>query len=179
MNYKEKDVINAIQQDKIAFENLYRDINTDLYKMALYMLGNHQIAEETVSETVLDALIGITKLKDEARFESWILKILTNKCKRRMKEKYHKFSAFNPNAQEFEESLNQRRSQEKDLEAKTDVQIALSKLQPKDRMIVTLCVVEGYKSHEVADVLSMKPATVRSRLNRSLAKMREYLEVKE
>ena len=55
MNYKEKDVINAIQQDKIAFENLYRDINTDLYKMALYMLGNHQIAEETVSETVLDA----------------------------------------------------------------------------------------------------------------------------
>ena len=69
--------------------------------------------------------------------------------------------------------MNQRRSQEKDLEAKTDVQIALSKLQPKDRMIVTLCVVEGYKSHEVAAVLSMNPATVRSRLNRSLARMRE------
>ncbi len=96
-----------------------------------------------------------------------------------MREKYHKFSVFNPNAQEFDDSLNQQLCQEKDIDATTDVQIALSKLQPKDRMIVTLCVVEGYKSHEVADVLSMNPTTVRSRLNRSLAKMREYLEVKE
>lgn len=179
MNYKEKDVKNAMRHDKIAFESLYRDINTDLCKMALYMLGNNQIAEEIVSETVLDALIGITKLKDETRFEAWILKILTNKCKRRMREKYHKFSVFNPNAQEFDDSLNQQLCQEKDIDATTDVQIVLSKLQPKDRMIVTLCVVEGYKSHEVADVLSMNPTTVRSRLNRSLAKMREYLEVKE
>ena len=70
MNYKEKDVKNAMRHDKIAFESLYRDINTDLCKMALYMLGNNQIAEEIVSETVLDALIGITKLKDETRFEA-------------------------------------------------------------------------------------------------------------
>ena len=76
MNYKEKDVKNAMRHDKIAFESLYRDINTDLCKMALYMLGNNQIAEEIVSETVLDALIGITKLKDETRFEAWILKRL-------------------------------------------------------------------------------------------------------
>ncbi|MCI8955417.1 MAG: RNA polymerase sigma factor [Eubacterium sp.] len=179
MNYKEKDVKNAMHNNKIAFENLYRDINTDLYKMALYVLGNSQIAEEVVSDTVLDALTGITKLKDETRFEAWILKMLTNKCKRRMKENYNKFSVFNPNAQDFDDSLNEQLCQEKDIDVKTDIQIALSKLQPKDRMIVTLCVVEGYKSREVAAVLSMKPTTVRSRLNRSLAKMRGYLEVKE
>ena len=44
-------------------------------------------------------------------------------------------------------------------------------------MIVSLCVVEGYKSNEVAEILSMNPSTVRSRLNRSLKKMKEYLEV--
>ena len=43
-------------------------------------------------------------------------------------------------------------------------------------MIVSLCVVEGYKSNEV-EILSMNPSTVRSRLNRSLKKMKEYLEV--
>ena len=60
---------------------------------------------------------------------------------------------------------------------KTDVKIALSKLNTEDRMIVSLCVVEGYKSNEVAEILSMNPSTVRSRLNRSLKKMKEYLEV--
>lgn len=178
MNYNERDVQNAINNDKIAFEKLYRDINMDLYKMALYMLGDSEIASEVVGDTVIDALVGITKLKDVTRFESWILKILTNKCKRKMKEKYNRFSVFNPNAQDFDDNISQVSSQERDFDAKTDVQIALSKLKQKDRMIVTLCVVEGYKSHEVAAIMSMNPSTIRSRLNRSLAKMREYLEVK-
>ena len=178
MNYNERDVQNAINNDKIAFEKLYRDINMDLYKMALYMLGDSEIASEVVSDTVIDALVGITKLKDGTRFESWILKILTNKCKRKMKEKYNRFSVFNPNAQDFDDNISQVSSQERDFDTKTDVQIALSKLKQKDRMIVTLCVVEGYKSHEVAAIMSMNPSTIRSRLNRSLAKMREYLEVK-
>lgn len=177
MNYNERDVQNAINNDKIAFEKLYRDINMDLYKMALYMLGDSEIASEVVGDTVIDALVGITKLKDVTRFESWILKILTNKCKRKMKEKYNRFSVFNPNAQDFDDNISQVSSQERDFDAKTDVQIALSKLKQKDRMIVTLCVVEGYKSHEVAAIMSMNPSTIRSRLNRSLAKMREYLEV--
>lgn len=177
MNYNERDVQNAMRNDKIAFENLYRDINTDLYKMALYMLGDSEIASEVVSDTVIDALTGITKLRDVARFEGWILKILTNKCKRKMKEKYNKFSVYNPNAQDFDDSVDQISGSENDIDTKTDVQIALWKLQPKDRMIVTLCVVEGYKSHEVATIMSMNASTVRSRLNRSLAKMREYLEV--
>ena len=94
-----------------------------------------------------------------------------------MKEKYNRFSVFNPNAQDFDDNISQVSSQERDFDTKTDVQIALSKLKQKDRMIVTLCVVEGYKSHEVAAIMSMNPSTIRSRLNRSLAKMREYLEV--
>lgn len=102
---------------------------------------------------------------------------MTNKCKRRIREKYNKFSVFHPNAQDFDDNINRVLGQEKDIDTKTDVQIALGRLQPKDRMIVTLCVVEGYKSHEVAAIMSMNPSTVRSRLNRSLAKMREYLEV--
>ena len=64
-----------------------------------------------------------------------------------------------------------------DREEATDIQIALSKLNKTDRIIVSLCVVEGYKSHEVGKILSMNPSTVRTRLNRGIEKMREYLEV--
>ena len=95
----------------------------------------------------------------------------------KIKDKYNKFNVYNPNAIGVEAGENVSKGENIDHETKTDVQIALSKLNTKDRMIVSLCVVEGYKSSEVAEILSMNSSTVRSRLNRSLKKMREYLEV--
>ena len=90
MKYNQNDVSLAIKQDRKAFENIYIDINNDLYKMALYMLGNSELAKEVVSDTVMDAMVGICKLKSPERFEKWVLKILTNKCKRKIKDKYNK-----------------------------------------------------------------------------------------
>lgn len=178
MNYNKQDVLLAIHNDKNAFERLYCSISNDLFKMAVYILGDVELAEEAVSETVMDGLTGIKKLKDADKFERWILKILTVKCNRKIKDKYNKFSVYNPNAQNIDDFNEKSVSCTDDNETKTDVQIALSKLDKKDRMIVSLCVVEGYKSHEVAEILSMNASTVRTRLNRSLGKMREYLEVK-
>ena len=40
-------------------------------------MGDVLLAQEVVSDTVLDALTGITKLKNPDSFEPWILKILT------------------------------------------------------------------------------------------------------
>lgn len=179
MIYRESDVRNAMNKDNIAFANVYKSINEDLFKMAFYILGNRETAKDIVSETILDAYCGIEKLNDPARFEQWILKILTNKCKRKIKEKYEKFSVFHPNARNIEDYNLAESKYISEHEERTDVQIAMMKLKKEDRMIVSLCVVEGYTSKEVARILSMNSSTVRSRLNRSLDKMKKYLEVKE
>lgn len=178
MKVEKNDVLLAMKKDKNAFENIYKSICEELFKMAFYIIGNRELAKDIVGETVLDAYTGIEKLKDPDRFTQWILKILTNKCKRKIKEKYNKFSVFSPNARNIEDYDLESNDSFAKRDEITDVQIALSKLKHQDRMIVSLCIVEGYKSHEVAKILSMNPSTVRSRLNRSLGKMREYLEVK-
>lgn len=170
MNFKENDVSLAMKKDNNAFANLYKSIYEDLFKMAFYIMGNREIAKDIVSETILDAYKGISGLKDAAKFEQWILKILTNKCKRRIKEKYSKFSVFSPNARNIDDYNLKARDDFSNKDEITDVQIALSRLESKDRTIVTLCIVEGYKSNEVSEILSMNPSTVRSRLNRSLKK---------
>ena len=162
MNFNRKDVLAATKGNMHAFEQIYIDINNDLYKMALYILGNSELAKDIVSA---DA------------FESWILKILTNKCKQKLNYKYNKFNVFNPNIKDESHMEKVESNSNIGNAEKTDVKIALSKLNTEDRMIVSLCVVEGYKSNEVAEILSMNPSTVRSRLNRSLKKMKEYLEV--
>ena len=177
MKYDKQDVVLAMGNDKKAFERLYCSINNDLYKMGIYIMGDVLLAQEVVSDTVLDALTGITKLKNPDSFEPWILKILTTKCNRKIKDKYNKFSVFNPKSKTMEDVELRESTKYEDREEATDIQRALSKLNKTDRIIVSLCVVEGYKSHEVGKILSMNPSTVRTRLNRGLEKMREYLEV--
>ncbi|MFQ9516580.1 MAG: RNA polymerase sigma factor [Eubacterium sp.] len=178
MKFDEKAVLMAMKNDNEAFASIYRSICTDLYKMAFYIMGNGTLAEDIVSDTVLDAYKGISKLKDSSKFEQWILKILTNKCKKMLRSKYSRFSVFNPDARNIDDY---NLKSENDLSAqdeRTDIQNAISKLPQLDRMIISLCIVEGYKSHEAAQILSMNPSTVRSRLNRSLAKIKNDLEVK-
>ena len=178
MNFDKNDVLNATKNNKEAFANLYDDIYADLFKMAFYIMGNKELAEDVVSETVLDAYKGISSLKEIDKFENWILKILTNKCKQSLKIRYSKFSIFNYNARNINDYELRGTNNISIYEEKTDVTYALEKLSSLDRIIISLCIVEGYKSNEVAQILSMKPSTVRSRLNRGLAKMKIYLEVK-
>ena len=80
----------AKRGDAEAFGELYKDIYKQLYKFAYYMLKNAEDAEDVVSETVMDAFSSIKKLKKEEAFSSWIFQILSNKCKRKMKEYYQK-----------------------------------------------------------------------------------------
>ena len=75
-------VSRAKQQDSHAFAELYEMVYQDLYRMALYTLGNPQDAENVVSDTVLDAYCNIGKLREAAAFKGWIFKILSNKCNR-------------------------------------------------------------------------------------------------
>lgn len=81
MNYEINDVEKAKVGNKTAFENLYSAVYRDLYKFAFYTIGNSEQAKDAVSETFLDAYKGIGKLKNTDKFDIWIIKILSGKCK--------------------------------------------------------------------------------------------------
>ena len=76
----------ARQGSKEAFAQLYQAVYQDLYRFALYVLKNPEDAQDAVAETVADAYAEIKKLRDSEAFKGWIFKILSNKCKRKLKE---------------------------------------------------------------------------------------------
>ena len=76
----------ARQGSKEAFAQLYQAVYQDLYRFALYVLKNPEDAQDAVAEPVADAYAEITKLRDSEAFKGWIFKILSNKCKRKLKE---------------------------------------------------------------------------------------------
>ena len=76
----------ARQGDVQAFSGLYESCYRDLYRFALYNLGQEEDARDVVSETVLAAFENIGKLKSAEAFRPWIFRILVNKCKRKRRQ---------------------------------------------------------------------------------------------
>ncbi len=156
----------ARRGDASAFATLYQAYYLDLYRFALYTLKNRHDAEDMVSDTVADAWAQITGLKKAESFKVWIFRILSNKCRMRLKEYLNK-------TEEIPEDLQ---AAGRDTEEDADVRAAFARLGDEERLILSLNLFGGYTSREVGIMLDLNDSTVRSRQKRALEKMAEYLE---
>lgn len=152
-----------------TFEENYSSNYKDLYRFALYTLGNPQDAEDVVGDAVVDAYQGYGRLRSQEAFRSWMFKILTVKCKRKLKEYVNKtveLTEYGANWDEREWMAEEFR----------DVKDAYFTLNEEERMIVSLSVFGGYNSREIGRSLFLRDTTVRSKLSRALSKMQKVLE---
>jgi len=156
----------AKKQDTKAFSKLYETVYQDMYHYALYMLKHSQDAEDVVSATVISAFENIVKLRKDERFRSWIFKILTNQCKRKLMANHRQI----PTDEEPDLLVHH------DFSATHDVKEALSELSDEERLIISLSVFCGYNSKEIGEQLSLNPNTVRSKRSRALGKMEGILQ---
>lgn len=149
-----------------AFARLYQEYYLDLYRFALYTLKNSHDAEDVVSDTVTDAWAQMRSLKKAESFKAWIFKILSNKCRQKLKSYLDK-------AEELPVDLcGPGRDQEED----ADVRAAFARLDDEERLILSMNLFGGYTSREIGEALGMNDNTVRSRQKRALEKMAGYLE---
>lgn len=158
--------------DDEAFKALYESIYKDMYRVAYYLLQNNEDAEDAVSEAVFDIYKGIKKLKKCSSFKSWAMKILTIKCKQKIRD-YCQFKTEDIETVECDSGEDL----EKEAILKEDIKKALDVLSEEEKIIVINSAVAGLSSDEIADMLELKAATVRSKLSRALAKIRQRLEV--
>ncbi|MEM1483395.1 RNA polymerase sigma factor [Oscillospiraceae bacterium PP1C4] len=170
--------VNAVKQarlgDKDSFATVYQQIADDLYRIALYSLGNAHDAQDVVSETFIEAYKGIKNLRDDNSFKPWIMRILSIRCKRKIGQ-----YISGRNEMDIDDFLDL--TEEGDcLEAQSTQKIALvhalDTLTVQERQIVVLAVVEGYTVRETAEILGAPQGTVSSKLHRSLKKLRALLE---
>lgn len=147
------------------FADLYGKFYKDMYRFALYTLGHKQDAEDVVSETVIDAYKGFSRLRNKESFRPWIFKILTVKCKRKLKGYIHRTVELPPD-------LSGESSMEKDLLVRQE----FFRLSEEERLIISMHIFGGYSSKETGRILHMNHNTIRSRESRALEKMRAGLE---
>ncbi len=167
----------AQQGDTEAFAKLYKEIQDDVYRFALYSLGNCTDAEDAVSDTFTEAFKSIKKLRSPEAFKSWIFKILSIQCNRHIKKYISERKSAGIAFYEIEDKLTYD-STETGIEKVALIQ-ALDTLSANDRMIVLLYTVHGYTVKEIAKIMSKPSGTVSSKLYRSLDKLKKILSTDE
>lgn len=164
-------VLQAKNANTEAFAELYEMYSKDMFRFAYYYLGNAQAAEDAVSEATLLAWQKIGMLKKSEAFKSWLFKILYNCCNSALKEKIRA---------EGNVELSQAtylKAENIDSEERMSLLKALDCLNEQDREIVVLYYCSGYNSKEIGKLVNLKDTTVRSRILRSVEKLRQILTI--
>lgn len=159
--------------DAGAFAELYSLVYKDLYRIALLNLNNQHDASDVVSDTVLEAYTSISKLRDEKAFKAWIIKILTVKIKNKRKE-YKEINNFREDVDDLSDAEEVAVSKEIDF-GSIEVMEGFKQLSEEERMVLSLSVVSGYKSEEIARMFGTNANTVRSKVARAKARLKQLL----
>ena len=158
-------VCRAQSGDTGAFAQLYEGVYQDLYRFALYVLKHPQDAQDVVSDTVTDAFAQIGELRKTEAFRAWIFRILSNKCKRKLKEYATRPEELTP---ELLEHLGKS-----GMDEHAAVRSLFFELPSEERMIIAMHLFCGYSSKEIGKLLDLNENTVRSKESRGIKKMME------
>lgn len=154
---------------KEMFLELYGQCSGDLYRFALYTLKNQHDAEDAVGDTVADAYEGFSGLRDLEAFRPWIFRILSVKCKRKLKEYTNKTIELTDDLSAGPDFMDEN----------LQVRQAFARLDQEERLIISMHVFAGYTSREIGRILHKNDNTIRSRESRALKKMEQWLQEQE
>lgn len=161
-----------MEGDADAFAELYSLVYKDLYRIAVANLKNQHDASDVVSDTVLEAYTSIKKLRDEKAFKAWIIKILTVNIKKKQKD-YIKKNNFQSEL-DILDSVEQEKSGEINYNG-LELMEEFRRLNEEERLVLSLSIVSGYKSEEIARLTGSSANTVRSKVARAKIKLRQML----
>jgi RNA polymerase sigma-70 factor (ECF subfamily) len=174
-------IFSAARGDLDAFNQLVTRHERTVLNLCWRMLGTLHEAEDASQETFIKAWTNAKSFKGGA-VRPWLLRIATNTCYDVLRSKGRK-PAGSLDALEFESEPGWstqsdpvdpvRFAETGDLSRMLEA--ALAQIPDEQRLAVTLCDIQGLQLAEAADVMEISLGTVKSRLFRGRAKLRDLL----
>ena len=151
---------------QVDFIQRVRACERRLYRVARTMLPQECDCEDAVQEALLRAWDRRETLRQEAYFDTWLIRILINQCKTFYRRRP-------PEPAELTEDIPQVTSEE------TPLLEALMALPRKQRVALELHYIEGYSVAETARILRLPEGTVKWRLKRGRELLKQSLNREE
>ncbi len=159
-----------------TWEEVVEEHSARVYRLAYRLTGNVHDAEDLTQDVFVRVFRSLHTYQP-GTFEGWLHRITTNVFLDKMRRKQRiRFDALSDEAAARLPSRGSGPEQTfADTHLDDDVQRALDALSPDFRAAVVLCDIEGLSYEEVAATLGIKLGTVRSRIHRGRAQLRETL----
>jgi RNA polymerase sigma-70 factor (ECF subfamily) len=191
LNLDENDLIaRARKRDKAAIRTIVRQNNRRLFRVARSILKDDWEAEDAVQEAYVRAFSQLDKFEGRSKLSTWLTRIAVNECLMRLRRRRPDFTdlAALENVSAEDEAnvvpfpLNAAQPNPERAMAQTEISSMLEKaidtLPDVYRIVLVARVIEEMSVEETAELYGLKPETVKTRLHRARALLRQDLEQK-
>jgi RNA polymerase sigma factor (sigma-70 family) len=169
-------VARAQQGDREAFSTLAHGASARLYATARLILHHPDRAEDAVQDTLIEAWRDIRGLRDPARLDAWLHRLLVRACHRHVKkEQQRRVTEIELPVWVGGRSGDATRA----LADRDEMERAFRRLTPDQRTILALVYYADLPLADVSVALGVPLGTAKSRLNRAIAALRAALAADE
>jgi len=174
----------AADRDPGAFRTIMRRYNQRLFRIARGVVRDDGIAEDVVQEAYVRAFEHIGSFRAESSLSTWLYRIVMNEALGRLRRSSRSLEIALPThaagadvvafpngvtTDDPEKTMAQRQILQL-------VEEATDELPDNFRLVFIARVIEGMSVEETAELLRIKPATVRSRLHRARDLLRKHID---
>ncbi|MDE7323389.1 MAG: sigma-70 family RNA polymerase sigma factor [Lachnospiraceae bacterium] len=161
---------NKIEEAKRKIvEQIILEKYNQYYRTAYSYVRNEADACDIVQNGAYRALRGSNTLKKPEYASTWVYRIMLNECFRYMRQPQ------NISYEQMQDEMGMEPFYTEDGSEKIDIRRVLDSLPEQDKAVIILRFFEDMKLEEIADILEENLSTVKSRLYRSIKKLRSVL----
>ena len=144
------------------FDNIYEEYFDRVYYKVLSVVKNNDDAEDICQETFISVYKNLSKFREESNIYTWIYRIAINKTYDFFKKRKLEFE-INDEVLSLSEDIN--------FDTKVILEEKLKLISEKEKEIVILKDIYGYKLKEIAEIKNMNLSTVKSVYYKALKDM--------
>lgn len=174
----------ALARDDDAFRLIMKANNQRLYRLARSVVGSAFEAEDVLQEAYVRAFTNLDKFRGDCALSSWLSRIVINEALGRRRKRHREKILVESEAQAAEAQIlqfpmNGRDDPEQMLARRQILQLverATDGLPYAFRSVFMARAIEGLSIEETADLLGIRPETVKTRLHRARNLVRKELD---
>jgi len=157
--------------DDSAFDHLVERHMKPTYALAYRLVGNHHDADDLAQEAFIRAHRGLGRFRGEARFSTWLARIVINLSRNPRRQHLPLEAAPEPTSDEGGADLQLVRGQQRQ-----EVRRAVAGLPEKQRRTLLLRVFAELRYKEIAELMGTTTGTAKANVFHALRNLARRLE---
>ena len=165
----------VLRGEKQQFEHLVSRYQRFLYRHALTIVLDHDVASDMVQDAFVRAYLNLRECRDHSRFRAWLFRTLRNRCLDHLKEPGRRNVRLDDVAEPLLDVTHAPGTLAERNEVRRGIRRALEKLPPALREAFVMHYVDGMSYDAMAELLDVSVSALKMRALRAREALRSAL----